>query len=152
MKFILVLLILLISSFAFSANYPYEKKIERGLYDFSVQGGAISSVYGVRLSRDSGASVVFPDNAIIKHCWLDVITVPDSAADGTTISLGIASKVDIVTAIAEASVVNTQNLIPLNTAATSVKLAADNALKAYVIGEALTSGKFYVYCEYVLGD
>ncbi len=58
----------------------------RAKYDLSVQGATTAAV--TLKDADTGESAVLPKGAIVRDCIIDTITQPDSAAEGSTISIG----------------------------------------------------------------
>ncbi len=80
------------------------------------------------------------------------ITVPDSAADGSSVGFGVVSVGDVKAAVAEASITGLLNGIPVGTAASSIKLSADKIPFISIALEALTSGKVDVYFDYYLAQ
>lgn len=125
-------------------------KVVRGTYDFSVQGGSTGSA--ITLDDSYGDDVTIPDNSVITKVIIDVLTVPDSAGDGASVSVGAAAADDLLGATAEASVTGIVAGVPDGTAANAIKLTADKALAITVTDEALTSGKFDVFVYYLEGQ
>lgn len=118
-------------------------------YDFAVDGGAIGSI----TLRGQGA---IPDNAIIVDGLIDVITTFTSATDAATVALTANSAGDLKAAVAISNGANPwdaglKDLVPVSTAATSVKLTADRSLVMAIAGEALTAGKMVIFVNYMLG-
>lgn len=125
----------------------------RAVYDFAVDGGAISAI---PLRGDT-----IPDNAVIMGGFVDVITTCTTAgADAGTMALHVNAANDIVNAVA----VNAANpgqydagqraIIPkINTPeSTSVKTTAARSITATIAGQAFTAGKFHVFLFYVLSE
>jgi hypothetical protein len=119
-----------------------------GNYDFSVSGGATGEI---ALLDENGDAITLPDNAIVYQVILDVATVPDSAGDTATVGLTSEGAVDLLGATAEASVTGILAGIPVGTAATMVKMTAAQPVTVTIATEALTSGKFKVFIDYVVG-
>lgn len=130
------------------AAFGNEKVLVKGVYDFAVDGGVLNNKY-VLLETD--------DDIVITDFWVKGITELDSAADGTTIDVGIlAGDEDILLdGVAEATVAagvivkptvveGTPNVLPM-----PLKLAADGKLVMTVLTEALTSGKCQFVIEYM---
>lgn len=104
-----------------------------------------------------------PINAIIKNVYADVSTAfVDNGTSGnantSTISLGANTGVDLKAAVALSGyTTGIKAGVPINTAATMVKLTAARIVTAtwtHGTGDstALTAGQMNVYVEYVLGS
>ena len=120
------------------------------LYDFAVDGGAISTITPV-------TGFKLPDNAIILDGMVDVITTCVSATDAATIAIQSEAAGDIVVAKAISAGgddwdAGLQAIIPLGTAATAVKLTAARDIKIVIAVEAVTAGKFHIILRYVVTD
>lgn len=132
----------------YSADGNSLKKMAKATYDFEVDGGAIGAI---------GLGVTIPDNAVITRAWVDVITTLTSATDAATIALHANAANDLVSAIAISDVSNPwdaglQEGIPVDSAATAIKLTAARELTATVAVEALTAGKFVLMVEYMITE
>jgi len=123
-----------------------------GKYSFAVQGGAVGSINLLSDLTDSASTVVIPDNAIIKLAYIDILTAMTSTAGTGTIALNAQSAGDLLAAVDADTLSGVVACIPVDTAATMIKLTADRTLTATVATNALLSGKFNLYVEYVLGD
>jgi hypothetical protein len=117
-------------------------------YSFAVQGGAIGDIV---LLDDDGNPAVLPDDALILQAIVDVIT-PATSGGSATVALKAQSAADLLGATAVASVTGILAGVPVDTAATSIKLTADRTVKATVAVAALTAGVFNVFIRYVLSD
>ena len=132
-----------------SADGLQAMRIARATYDFSVDGGAVS---------DIGLRVTLPDNAIVTRAWYEVITTLESIGDDATIALTIHH--DDVAGIVAATAINAGGDIwdagnydciqDGTTAAYSEKCTAARELIATIGVEAVTAGKFVLFCEYVV--
>lgn len=123
------------------------KNLVMAVYDFSVNGGAVSSI---NLSDEFGNLVIFPIGAIITNVTLDVITACTTSASGT-LALDSQAGGDLLAATAAASVTGKLAGVPVGTAATWVKIATSaKQLKATIATGALTAGKAYIFIEYLL--
>ncbi len=123
------------------------KNCVKAVYDFAVDGGAISSI---NLKDEFGNLIIFPIGAIITNVTLDVITPCTTSASGT-LALDSQGAGDLLTATAAASVTGKLAGTPVGTAATWVKIASTaKQLKATIATGALTAGKAYIFIEYVL--
>lgn len=115
-------------------------------YDFAVDGGTIAA---------HGLGVTIPDNAVIYGGWVDKITTATSASDAGTMAISVEGANDIVTATAISSGTTWDApgrlaVIPVMTAATTVKTTAAREITATIAGEAWTAGKFVVALYYVV--
>lgn len=124
------------------------KHVMRALYDFSVVGGAVSTI---NLKDEDGKDAVVPNKAIITSVFIDTLTAPTSGG-AATIALGANSTTDLKAATAIASYTGIIAGVPVGTAATAVKLTNDRTITATVATAALTAGKIYVLIEYILSE
>ncbi len=115
-------------------------------YDFAVQGGAVGSV---NLLNPSGAACKVPKNAIIQNVLIDVVTAGTTSASGT-MALTAQTAGDLKAALAAASYTGLLDGIPVDTAATSIKLTADRTIIGTIATGALTAGKWYVHIRYIM--
>jgi len=123
------------------------KNVVKFVYDFSVDGGAVGS-FNVR--DEWGNPFTFPVGAIITRAFLDVITACTTSASGT-LAFKINSSGDILAATAAASVTGLMDGVPVNTAATAIKVATSaKPVVASIATGALTAGKLYLFVEYYL--
>lgn len=111
-------------------------------YDFAVHGGAIG---------DIPLELTLPDNAIITGGFVDVLTAPLSAGSAT-VALKIQSAGDLIAATAKASFTGLLAIVPVNTAATAIKLTEERTLTVTVATAALTAGKFNIFLTYRESD
>lgn len=154
------------------------QRCAKGVYDFAVQGGAIGNVNlydpsfapGISASpglvQQSGLSspqkgvfkpLILPFNSIITRVLIDVVT----AFAGTSTTLAFSSgatAADLKAATAIASLTGLVDGLPVNTAATSLKIVQPLVgsqgvipFIAIAVG-ALTAGKCNVHIEYLLSD
>ena len=134
-----------------SADGIHPHLIARATYDFAEHGGAISTI---------GLGVTLPDNAIVIRSWYEVITTLTSATDAATVAVDIPvdDPAGIVAAIAISDVSNPWDAglhegIQTGTAANaSVKTTLARELSVTIAVEAVTAGKFILFCEYVVSD
>lgn len=143
-------------------------RVFKGVYDFSVQGGAISTInlYDQALVSFSKPalgkqatpypSLVLPASFIILNALIDVLTAPLGGGASIAFSSGVAAN-DIKTATAVGSLTGLVAAIPVNTAATAVKVpaaqVAPGAIPNIVVsGGALTAGKINVHFDGYLSD
>jgi hypothetical protein len=118
------------------------------LYDFSVQGGAISTV---TLKAADGASCVIPDNAVVLDSHVDVVTALAGSGAYVSISTGKAAA-DVKALTAIASITGILRGTPDGAAANAIKMTAEVNPSIVITSGALTAGKFSVYYHYVMGD
>lgn len=122
----------------------------RAKYDFTVQGGAVAALTLRDVSTNKAA--VLPKGAIVRDCLIDVVTAPTSGGSAT-IALGTGQAAnDLKAATAIASYTGLVACVPVGTAATAIKLTADQTMTATVATAALTAGKIYVIVQYELSD
>lgn len=112
-------------------------------YDFAVNGGAISTI-------QLGGQVI-PSGAIIYGGLINGITLP--VGPGATIAIGLgsgaqAAALKAATAIATYSVGAIVALIPVWTAASAFRVAADTLPSVTIAAGTLTAGKFSVDIYY----
>ena len=125
----------------------YKKHVMVGTYDFSVQGGAVGTV---NLKDVNGNNAQLPKGAIITMGIIEVVTSLTSGGSAT-VALGTGqSGSDLKAALAYGSYTGLVATIPVETAATSIKLTADNVMTATIATAALTAGKFNVFVEFYL--
>ena len=132
----------------FGDEFGARVKVVRGKYRFATQGGAIGDI---ALLDDNGDTLKLPDNAVVVRNMLDVHTVPDSAADGSTVALKAESAADLLAATAEASVTGVLAGKLTGDGTGMFKTTAERTVYATVAAEALTSGSFDVYIWYFEG-
>lgn len=116
-------------------------------YDFAVDGGAVATI-------TPRSSIQVPAGAVIFGGFIQGITLPVSGG-GATIAIGLGSGAQVAalkaaTAIATYAAGATVALIPVFTAASVVKAAADTFV-TFTIGTAtLTAGKVQVTLYYYM--
>lgn len=135
---------------------PYSRKSGKGLvgnvkmtYEFSTDGGGIGTITPVN-------SPTLPVGAIILGGVIDITTTLTSGG-AATIALGLGSGAQVAalkaaTAVATYAAGTTVPVIPVFTAATYLKVAADTRLTLTVAAFALTAGKMDVNLVYVMGN
>jgi hypothetical protein len=124
-----------------------QKGCVRGVYDFSVNGGAVSTI---SLLNEEGEVVKIPDKAVVTTAYIDVITAMASSGGTGTIALTIQSAGDLKAAVDADTLSGIVACIPVGTAATSIKLTAERTLSVAIATEALTAGKFVCAVEYFI--
>lgn len=129
-----------------------------GKYSYAVQGGAVGDISLLSDLNDTASTITIPDNAIVKQVFVDVLTQPTgtacvgSCASGTSVGVKLVNSGDLVANTGIASFTGRLAGVPVDTAATMIKLSADKVLKATISNSVATAGVFNVYIEYVLGD
>lgn len=124
-------------------------RVARATYDFAVNGGTIGA-------KDLG--VTLPAKAIILDGLVDVVTTCTTAGgDAGTMAIHVEGAGDIVAAVAVSDGTNPwdagrHDIIPVGTAATSVKTSQARNITATIAGQAFTAGKFHVFLRYVVGS
>ncbi len=133
------------SSVAEGSNAP-RTKVARGVYDFAVDGGAISTIALM------GATAI-PSGAIISRGFIEVHTALTSGG-AATIAVQVNAANDISTAVAVASwTTGVKNVLPAPTSgalttATAVKTTAARDISIVIAAAALTAGRFSVVLFY----
>jgi len=115
--------------------------VVRGEYDFTVDGGAISTI-----ALTAGQPI--PNGAVVVGGYVDILTQVTGA--GASIACQIEAANDVLTAVAIASwTAGRKNILPALTtgaltACTAVKTTAARDISIVSSGGALTAGKFDV--------
>lgn len=144
--------------FGLRTVYPYDRLNGIGLvgnakmtFDFSVDGGAIGTI------TPSG-SPKLPAGAIILGGVIDVTTLLTSGG-AATVGLGLGSGAQVASLLAPITVAGApwstagvKPVIPVFTAATAVKVAAETQLTLTIAAFVVTAGKFDVNLVYVIGN
>lgn len=133
-----------------SALTKRTERMAKCVYDFSVVGGAISAI-NLRDGVDSGQPCKLPKDSIIRDVLIDVRTAPTSGG-AATIALGAAAANDLKAATAIASYTGLVAGVPVGSAATAIRLAADTTITATIATAALTAGKLNVLIKYQLSE
>jgi len=126
-----------------------QKKYLKAVYDFSVLGGAASSI---PLNDPLGAPVMIPDNAVI--CNVSIEGITDNTSGGSaTIALGYTGQ---TTAFLAATAFNhaTWDVNAVTSGAPTVAVGKTTAavqVLATIADAALTAGKWQVWIEYYEG-
>lgn len=120
-------------------------KVVRGRYDFSVDGGAVSTI-------DLTTKTDIPSGAIILGGYVEVTTVPTSGGSAT-VAVQVEGAGDTVAAAAISgapwSTTGRKSVIPAFTGAASLKTTAARKIQAVVGTAALTAGVFDVFLFYI---
>jgi hypothetical protein len=126
-----------------------QKGVVKATYDFAVLGGAVGSV---SLLGPDGKVVTLPDDAIITQAYIEVLTAMTSTGNNGTIALKAQSAGDLLAAVDADTLSGIVAGIPVGSAATMIKLTAARTLMATIATNALLSGKFDLFVEYVQGQ
>jgi hypothetical protein len=118
-----------------------------GEYDFAVDGGAASTIT-LRGSTSTGNTV--PAGSVIMSGYIEVDTGVASAAGSAAVTLEGAGDLLATVAITGAPIASTgrKAIIPVGTAATSVKTTVARAVTFTISGGTVTAGKFRVVLVY----
>lgn len=121
-----------------------------GEYDFAVDGGAISSIT-LRCGPGDVMGGELPNGAVIEGGYIEVDTILAAAAGGT-IAINSEAAGDLQAAAifsgAPWSTTGRKPIVPVFTAATTVKTTAKRNLVATIATGAVTAGKFRVVVFY----
>lgn len=134
------------------AELHHVQNFQVGIYDFTVQGGAIGDIQ--LQNTDQTGVMVLPAGALITQVYT-YVPVAVTSAGSATVAVKAASSADCMNATAKASL--SLNAIvagnPVDTAASILQpLAADTTPVITVAVAALTAGKMLVYFSYVLSS
>lgn len=122
------------------------KKIARGIYDFTQDGGLVSTIPLM-------GGTLIPSGATITGGFIEVHTQLTSGGSAT-IAVQVNAANDILTAVAVASwTTGVKNILPAPTAgaltaSTAVRTTANRDISIVIAVAALTAGKFSVVLEY----
>ena len=116
-------------------------------FQFPAQGGAIGSI---QMIDPNGNACFIPKGAVITKVYIDVTTAVTSGG-AATIALQVQTAGDLKAATSYSSfTVGLLDGIPGNTAASSIKMTADQPLTMVIAGAALTGGTINCIVEYNL--
>lgn len=126
-----------------------EKKwLIRATYDFAVSGGAIGTIT-LKGSEGAGAPTI-PKGAIVTKVIFDTVTATASGGSATlAFGTGQAGN-DLKAATAYGTYTALLAGVPVETAATAIKMTADRNPTVTIATAALTAGKIYVLIEYIM--
>ena len=132
-------------------------RVFKGVYDFSVQGGAIGAIALYDPVFGKAVPLNIPANFIIWECLIDVITAPTSGGSATIAFNSGQTTADLLAATAIASITGFVAGIPVGTAASAIKVPSTqaqpgSAVTITVATAALTAGKFNVHLTGFLSD
>ena len=122
-------------------------KVAQVVYDFSVDGGAISTI-------PLTGSPTLPDNAMVMAhlITVEVLTTFTSAGDSATIALKVPIDGDLITAVAIDDIVAPWDAGGHSNSATPIKLTDERALAVVVAVEAVTAGKAVFHVPYIVSQ
>lgn len=108
----------------------------RVTYDFAVSGGAISLIT---------FNPTIPANWVVVDGYFDVVTTFVGAAG--TLSMGLETAVDLLaaTAIATYGTIGRHAIIPVDTAATSLKTTVARQLTVTIATTPVSAGKMFIF-------
>lgn len=119
------------------------------VYNYAVSGGAVGTI---NLKDENGKNCVLPQGAIIRDVLIDVRTDPTSGG-AATIAIGSgAAANDLKAATAIASYTGLVAGVPVGSAATAIRLSANQSPYITVATAALTAGKLNVHIKYQLSE
>lgn len=123
----------------------------KGIIDVadSRQGGAVGAH---NILDEDGNALVLPAGAIITQGYLDVITAMTSTGNNGTVAINANSAGDLLAAVDADTKSGITALVPVGTAATMVKTTAERTLQYTVATNALLTGKWHVFLDYVLSS
>lgn len=118
-------------------------------YDFAAQGGAVAAI---TMKRDNGDDATLPSGAIILGGIVHVVTAVLSTGSATVALATGQTAADLLAATGKASLTLNAliDMVPVNTAATAIRLTAARTIKATIGTEVLTAGKIVAFIHYVL--
>lgn len=123
-------------------------RVLRAVYDFSVLGGASGATLNLK-DREGGVAYL-PANAIVQQVIINEITNV-TGTGSITISLGVNTATDLLGNTAIASFSGITAGVPVDTAATMVKVTALSPVTATLLAGTVTAGKLNVYIRYIVG-
>ena len=119
-------------------------KMARGIYDFAVDGGAVSTIALM-------GGTLIPSGATILGGWLEISTALTSSGSATA-AIQVEAANDIINAAAYSgapwSTLGRKSVIPVFTGATLVRTTAVRDISLVIGTAALTAGKFSVVLVY----
>lgn len=126
----------------------HTERVLRCKYDYAVQGGAVGSK---NFRNEDGQDCKLPKTAIIRDVLFNVVTAGTTSASGT-FAVTAQSAGDLKAALAAASWTGLVAGIPVDTAATAIKLTADRTIVGTIATGALTAIKVYAIIRYDVSD
>ena len=136
-----------------AVNKLNKTKLAHLVYDFAVDGGAISVI---SMLDSDGVVFSLPDNSIVTKSYYEVITTFTSSSDAATIGVGHAQDTDGIFAAAAISTGTALDSgIPITMiqtgaiATAAIKSSAANPIQFEIAVEAVTAGVMHVWLEYV---
>ena len=114
---------------------------------FPAQGGAIGNFV---LVDPNGNPCYIPQGALVTKVYIDPTISNPTSSGAATIAFQLQTSADLKAATSYSSFTAVLDGIPANTAASAIKLTADQPLTMVVAGAALTGGIINVIVEYVI--
>jgi len=126
------------------------KRTARATYDFSVHGG-VSGDIELGITAAAAAVVTIPNNAIVTRAWWDV-TDPLTSGGSAQVAFKVEGAADLQTAavLGTHGTAGLHEGIPVDSAATMVKLTAARNLVMTISVADLTAGILTLFVEYVV--
>lgn len=135
------------------------RRMVRCTYDFATLGGAVTTIKlqasTVNSKSATLSTCLLPKGAIVTQALIDVITTATDGVTTSTISVSTGqTAADLLAATSYTSFTSGSLIagIPVDTAATAIKLTADSTPSVVIATNAWTAGKFYVLIEYLLSQ
>lgn len=134
-----------------SQTIQRKKQVLKATYSFAVQGGVFGSAISL-LDSVTGKAATLPKGAIVSDCLLDFKTTTTSLGSATiSISTGQGAA-DLKSALAVASGTGLVTCIPIGSAATAIKMTANQSPTITINTASLTAGVLNVLIEYWMSD
>ena len=132
------------------------KRVFKGVYDFSVQGGAVGAVNLYDPTLGKSQPLILPPSFVISNVLIDVLTAPTSGGAATIALTSGVGAGDLKAAAGFAGYTGILAGVPVS-AATAVKVPAATAspgliAQLVIAAAALTGGKINVHIEGFLSD
>lgn len=119
------------------------------VYSFATSGGALGTIS--LKQTDLKTDCTIPAKSIVYDGLIDVITAPTSAS-AAYLNLKVIAAGDLKADLAKASWTGLLDTIPVNTAATAIKIASAKTISVVISSGSLTGGKFRVFLDYALSE
>lgn len=122
-------------------------KTAEGVYDFAVDGGAVSTI-PLRNPGGSSLGSEIPAGSVIVGGYIDITTAVTSGGSAT-VAINSEGAGDILAAAAPAALTTgRKDIVPDSTGSTAIKTTASRTLAATIATAALTAGVFRVVVFY----
>lgn len=125
-------------------------KTAEGVYDFAVDGGAVSTI-PLRSPGGSSLGGEIPAGSVITGGYLDVTTAVVGAGASVALNSEGAGDIHAAAAVSGApwSTTGRKDIVPDSTGSTAIKTTAKRQLAATISAAVLTAGAFRVVVFYV---